>query len=201
MWLELLVLVLIFVVFLFFVFWRFYFLREPARHVPQGNNLVSPANGRVIKVFRFGKEKVDMSKGFGRIIDIARDVGDEGWIIVIFMSPFDVHVQRAPFSSKITKVKYTKGKFFNANEIQPENEKNEIVLQDITLKIKVIQVAGLIARRIECFVKERQEVLKGQRIGRINLGSQVIVVIPKNMNPKVKEGQVVIDGETIIAEF
>jgi len=80
-----------------------------------------------------------------------------------------------------------------------ENEKNEILIQKGKTKIKVIQIAGLACRRINCFVKKNQSVKKGQKIGFIDLGSQVTLILPKHLKIKVKHGQTVIEGETVIA--
>jgi len=122
-------------------------------------------------------------------------------MISIFMSPLDVHVQRAPINGRIRKILYQKGKFRPANSLNAiRNENNQILIQDIDA-VKVIQIAGLIARRIECFVKTGDHVLKGDKIGRINLGSQVTMIIPKNVVLKVRKGERVTAGETIIARL
>jgi phosphatidylserine decarboxylase len=198
---------------LVFLFWKIYFLREPARQIPAGKSITSPACGKIIKIMSFGsKDRVDLDKGLiGKIVNATDGFEGEGWIIVIFMSPLDVHVQRAPIDGRIVSAKYTKGSFKSAVNIVPENEKNEIIIEGnpagrkgkakSAIRVKVIQVAGLVARRIECFVKKGENVIKGERIGRINLGSQVIVVLPKDATIKAKVGQRVRDGETVLAEM
>jgi phosphatidylserine decarboxylase len=183
------------------VVFKIYFSREPARNISTDPSLVSPASGRVIDIIQFQDKELNLKKGrTGNILDVTKGFS-KGTAIVIFMSPFDVHVQRAPCDGRILEVKHSKGRFRKATSLAVENERNEILMEDVTHKIKVIQVAGLVARRIECFVKPGDEVLKGQRIGRINLGSQVIAVLPKNAKCTVKEGDYVIDGETVIARF
>ncbi len=191
------------VVVLCLLFWRLYFLRDPVRTIPDGNNIVSPADGRIITVMEISKESLDIDKGlFGRISTLAGDVKSAHYLVSIFMSLMDVHVQRAPVSGKIVSVSHTKGKFFAADSMRALlNEKNEILIDGLNGNLKVIQIAGFLARRIECFVKKGERVLKGQRIGRINLGSQVSMILPVNVRLRVKEGEQVRAGETIIADM
>ncbi|MBT3408155.1 phosphatidylserine decarboxylase [Candidatus Woesearchaeota archaeon] len=189
----------------FLLFWKFWFLRDPNRVIPKGNNIISPADGKVIKILKLDSKVIDklkIEKGlFGKILTIAKDVKNAGYLISIFMTPFDVHVQRAPVNGKIANVKYTKGKFMAANSVNAlYNENNEILIEG-NETVKVIQIAGFIARRIECFVKKGEDVKKGEKIGRINLGSQVTVIVPKNIEIKVKKGDQVKAGETILADF
>ncbi len=190
------------VVILFLLFWRLWFLRDPERVIPPGENIVSPADGRVIKVSGISQGELNISKGvIGRVRAMSGDVPNAGYLVSIFMSPLDVHVQRAPIGGRIVAVKYTKGKFLAANSLEAlMNENNEILIDDID-SVKVIQIAGFIARRIECFVKKDDLVVKGQRIGRINLGSQVSVILPKSADIKVREGDRVHAGSTIIADL
>ncbi len=187
---------------LFFLFWRFWFLRDPEREIPQGENMVSPADGRIIKVAEIGSGDLKISKGaLGKVKTFSGDVKDAGYLVSIFMSPLDVHVQRAPVGGRIASVRYNKGKFLAASSLEAlSNESNEILIEDID-SCKVVQIAGFVARRIECFVKKDDLVVKGQRLGRINLGSQVSLVIPKNVELKVKEGERVKAGSTVLAEF
>jgi phosphatidylserine decarboxylase len=190
------------IVLAFIIFWKFYFLRDPERTIPEGDNIVSPADGKVIAVLPVHSDMLKMEKGmFGKVETLAQDVKNARYLISIFMSPMDVHVQRAPFNGRVAKIQYKKGKFVKADSIRAlSNESNEILLEDVD-SIKVIQIAGFVARRIECWVKKGQHVVKGERIGRINLGSQVSVIVPKNVKLRVKEGQRVTAGQTIIAEF
>jgi len=189
-------------VLLFLAFWRFWFLRDPERDIPEGDNIVSPADGKIISVMPIRTEEVEIPKGMlGKVETLSSDVRNAGYLVSIFMTPLNVHVQRAPINGRIARVKYTKGKFLSANTLAAlANENNEILIEDID-SVKVIQIAGFIARRIECFVKADDRVIKGDRIGRINLGSQVTMILPRNIKLKVREGQKVKAGETIIAEF
>lgn len=187
---------------LFLVFWRFYFLRDPEREIPKGSNLVNPADGKIIDIFESNKSQLKIKKHFGIIKALTKDVAKECYVISIFMSPFDVHYNRAPIDGKVISIKHSKGKFLAANKLALENEKNEILLKTKIGNIKVIQIAGLIARRIECFVKKGQSVKKGERIGLINLGSQVVIILPKRkVKIVVKQNQRVKGGSSIIAKI
>jgi len=188
------------VILLLVLFYRFWFLRDPERKIPEGENIVSPADGKVIEILKLKSDKFYIEKGlYGKIKAISKDVDKAGYLISIFMNPFDVHVQRAPINGRIRTIKYTKGKFLPANNLAIQNENNQILIQDIDA-VKVIQIAGLLVRRIECFVKVGDHILKGEKIGRINLGSQVCVIVPKYINLKIKVGDRVKAGETVIGE-
>jgi len=189
-------------------FYRFYFLRNPKRRTPEGNVIVSPANGKVARIVKIGKrQKETIKKGIlGKVDLLVKDVVDEGYLIVIVMTPFDVHYQRSPVAGIVEKTVHTKGKFVNvvkdASSLRSlENEKNEIIMKsDKVGRIKVVQVAGFLARRIRCFVEQKQKLVKGQDLGLICLGSQVLLVMPK-LKLAVEEGDTVTDGETVIARF
>ncbi len=193
---------IIILIFLFLLFWKLIFLRDPKRIIPVGDNIVAPADGMIIKIIQINKKNVKIQKGFGRISALANDIADSCFIVSIFMSPLNVHINRAPISGTIKSIKHINGRFFPANKLQCAltNEKNEIVIENKKLKVKVIQIAGFIARRIECFVKENQKVNKGDKIGLINLGSQVTMILPNSVKICVKEGQKTMAGETIIAK-
>jgi phosphatidylserine decarboxylase len=194
----------IILVMLFLLFWRYYFLRDPERIIPLGNIIVSPADGKIIKIVRIENlNNIDVEKNlFGKIRTLTRDTVKKGYLISIFMSPFDVHVNRAPINGEIIYQQHTPGKFRNAKTLRAiENEKNEIIIENKTIgKVKVIQIAGFLARRIVSFVDQGETLKKGQKIGLINLGSQVTVIIP-DINLQVTEGQRVIAGETILAKY
>jgi|TARA_Y100000031_G_scaffold145631_1_gene178438 phosphatidylserine decarboxylase len=182
------------------------FYRDPKRKIPQGNNIISPADGKVMNILKVNKDKVKIKKGrLGKIQTFTKDIAKECYVISVFMNPFDVHVNRAPIEGSIELVKHTKGKFFAAFNIEKSlyNEKNEIVIKNKKAgKIKVIQIAGWLARRIICKVKVKEKVNKGQRIGKIVLGSQVTIIIDaKKVNLRVKKGQKVKAGSSIIAEL
>lgn len=180
------------------------FYRDPKRTVPKGSSIVSPADGRVISIIRTSKKNITISKGLlGKIKVLTGGIADECHVISIFMSPFDVHINRAPIEGKIKSIKHSKGKFFGAYNLEKslENEKNEIIIQNKELKIKVVQIAGFLARRIKCFVHANQKINKGGKIGMITLGSQATLVLPKGIRLKVKIGDKVKAGESIIASI
>jgi len=186
------------------------FYRDPKRKIPEGNNIVSPADGRIIKIIKISSNNIKNNKKIiiikpflGKIQTLTKDIAKQCYLISIFMSPLDVHINRAPIEGKIISIKHTKGKFFAAYDTNKslQNEKNEIIIKNKKIKIKVIQIAGFLARRIECFVKKNQKVNKGQRIGRIVLGSQVSIILPLNVGLKVKKKQIVKGGVTIIADL
>ena len=164
---------------LMFVFLAFtiFFFRDPEREI--GKNIVSPADGKVIKI-----EKIKDS-----------DVGDS-IKVSIFMSVFDVHVNRMPMDGKILKIERVEGKFFPAySEESEKNEKNIILAETKIGKIKIIQIAGIFARRIVCYVKEGKNIAKGERIGMIKFGSRVDLILPKDkvrlrirVNDKLRAG-------------
>lgn len=179
------------------------FYRDPERRIPEGNNIASPADGRVISIINTANKTIEVKKGFtGKIRTLTKDIAKECYVVSIFMSPLDVHVNRAPIKGKIKSIRHTKGNFFKAYDLEKsfENEKNEIVIENKKLKIKVIQVAGFLARRIVCYAKVNQKVNKGQKIGMIALGSQTTLVIPSNVKLKVKLKDKVKAGSTTIAE-
>ena len=195
--------IILFLLVSFLIFWKFYFLRDPERKIPKGDNLVSPADGKVMFISKFNnQEKLEIKKNFiGRIKTLTKDTCDKGYIISIFMSPFNVHVNRAPMKGKIIYQKHADGKFLKASTLSSivENEKNELIIKNKDIKIKVIQVAGFVARKIESFVKVNQNLEKGERFGLINLGSQVNIIFPEKYKPNVKLGDKVKAGSSIIA--
>ncbi len=203
---EIIVYILLALIMVFILFWRLYFLRDPIRHITSGNNLVSPADGKVIKILRIeGEESKTIRKGLlGRIKTRTEDVAKSVSIISIFMSPLNVHINRSPMQGKIIFQKHKKGRFHKAFKFEKcfiENESNEIIIDNSKFKIKVIQIAGALARRIVSYVNKGDNVMKGQRIGLINLGSQVSLIIPSELKIKVKEGEKVVAGESIVAEI
>ncbi|MDD9952919.1 MAG: phosphatidylserine decarboxylase [Candidatus Woesearchaeota archaeon] len=185
----------------FFLYWRVWFLRRPRRTIPK-NGVVSPANGKLMKIIPFHDETAVVPKGMlGEVNVLTKDVAKEGYILVIRLTPLDVHYQRAPVSGAVANVKYRKGTFKNVVSTNAaygafENEKNEILL-DGTFPMKVVQVAGIACRRIRCDVKKDDVVKKGDVIGLINFGSQVLVILPKKQL-QVQEGDYLVDGETVL---
>lgn len=163
------------------------FFRDPKREIPDGANLVlCPADGRVICV----EECLDAYQNVNSIK------------VSIFMNVFNVHSNRSPVDGTISKIEYFPGKFVNADfdKASTENERNAIVI-DLPngQKLTVVQVAGLIARRILCYVKVGQALSRGERYGFIRFGSRVDVYLPINSIVKVSIGQKVKATETILA--
>jgi len=180
------------------------FYRDPKRTIPKGNNIVSPADGRVIRIFDTSGGEIKVSKGIlGKIKTMTKDISDNCYVISIFMSPLDVHINRAPIEGKIISINHTKGKFFKAYDLNKsfENEKNEIVIENKNIKIKVIQIAGFLARRILCYAQVNNKVNKGDKIGMIALGSQATIIMPKKVNLKIKINDKVKAGESVIADL
>ncbi len=188
---------------LFVLFWKFWFLRQPERDIPR-TGIVSPASGRLVRIIRFEHgEPLNIPKGKLAIIKtLTDDVSSSGYALVIRLTPLDVHYQRAPAPGTVVAQAYRRGKFKNAvlkagELVAIENEKNEILFETEYGPLKVIQVAGVAARRIESYVKKGTKVVRGEVIGLINFGSQVILVLPEG-ELLVKEGQTMIDGETVV---
>jgi phosphatidylserine decarboxylase len=160
------------------------FFRDPERKAPSGENLIlSPADGRVIRVSSPGGE------GEGK-----------GTLLSIFLSLLDVHVNRSPVKGIVSDVIYRRGAFHLAfgDEASKENEQNIITLQHGSDRILLRQIAGLIARRVICWVQPGQEVEAGQRIGFIKFGSRVDLILPEGWEITVKEGDKVTGGVTVI---
>jgi phosphatidylserine decarboxylase len=123
--------------------------------------------------------------------------------ISIFMSVFDCHVNRSPVSGKIEKIVYRPGKFFNADldKASVDNERNALVITIPGARVAVVQIAGLIARRIVCFVRTGQPIGAGERFGMIRFGSRVDVYLPEGVPPLVAVGQTATAGETVLADL
>ncbi len=173
--------------------WCIYFFRNPERMTPTREGLiVSPADGKVV-----GVKCVVPPKDF--------DMGDEARVrISIFLNVFDVHVNRLPVGGIIKKIIYHPGKFFNASldKASEHNERNTLVIDlGEGRDLAVIQIAGLIARRIRCDVEEGDVVLTGQRYGLIRFGSRADIYLPRGAEAQVIEGQYMIAGETILADM
>lgn len=196
----------IIIVILVLILFLLNFYRDPKRKIPSGNNIVSPADGKIIQILKIKKDKAIVNKGFlGKIETLTKDIAKECYVISIFMSPFDVHINRAPTEGIIESIKHEKGRYFAAFDLEKSlrNEKNEIIITNKKIgKIKIIQIAGFLARRIICSISKDKKVNKGQRIGKIVLGSQVTLILPsKKIKLKIKNKQKVRGGSTIIAEL
>jgi len=178
------------------------FFRDPKRNIPtEAGVVVAPADGKILK------GKIDFMKIVNSIDDpimkhILKD-GEKGILISTFMSPFDVHVQRAPVSGKIVKTQYYPGKFKIAmGDVRTENEKNLIVIDSEYGKVGVVQISGFVARRIVQYVNVGDMVKIGDRLGMIRFGSRVNLIIPYDkFKVMVFEGEKPTAGETIMAEL
>jgi len=174
-----------------FSIWVYYFFRDPERVIIDDDNyLVSPADGEVIKVEEVdGPQELNLeNKKFQKIS--------------IFMNVFDCHVNRTPCKGQIEEILYKPGKFFNASldKASEDNERNYYKIKDVHgNEVVVVQIAGLVARRIVCESNKNQELAQGERIGMIRFGSRADIYY-ENYQPLVKIGQRAISGETLIAK-
>jgi phosphatidylserine decarboxylase len=173
--------------------WCAYFFRDPPRVTPLRDGIVvAPADGKVSQIVNALPPK-------------ELDLGERPLPrISIFMSVFDCHVNRSPVSGRIERVVYHAGKFLSADldKASEDNERNAFVIATgAGLRIGVIQIAGLVARRIVPFVREGEAVAAGGRIGMIRFGSRVDVYMPEGTRALVAEGQTAIAGETVLADL
>ena len=172
--------------------WCAYFFRDPPRVTPIGTGLVvSPADGRVSLVVN-AVPPPELGLGTTPLPRVS-----------VFMSVFDCHVNRTPVTGRIEKIAYTPGKFLNADldKASEDNERNGFAIATDFGHVGVVQIAGLIARRIVCWVKEGQAMGAGERIGMIRFGSRVDVYLPVGTVPLVSEGQTSLAGETVLADL
>ncbi|MEM6267035.1 MAG: phosphatidylserine decarboxylase [Pseudomonadota bacterium] len=179
----------------------FAFFRDPERVVPQADDaIISPADGLVSLITRVEPPaELQVDDGSGHPGLPAGPVTR----ISIFMSVFDVHINRAPIAGTVRRLVYIPGKFVNADldKASEENERQHILIERSDgLAIGFTQIAGLIARRIVPFVKPGDTLAKGQRVGLIRFGSRVDVYLPAGTEPSVLMGQKIIAGETILAQ-
>ena len=175
----------LFLIFLILLVFTFYFFRDPERVIPLGEDiLVSPADGLITNITEFKEGKKNYTK------------------VSIFLSVFNVHIQRLPVSGEIIKIDYIEGKFINAtlDKASEDNERLRLTLKSGSNNIYVTQIAGLIARRIICYLKVNEKVNQGDRYGIIKFGSRVDIEFPNSYSLMVNVGQQCIGGETIIAK-
>ncbi|MBM9520950.1 phosphatidylserine decarboxylase family protein [Desulforhopalus vacuolatus] len=178
---------LVFLILTCFVLW---FFRDPERFVPfEDDAVVSPADGKVIII----KEVED-----------ERFTGLKAQKISIFMNVFNVHVNRIPIAGKVEKIVYKPGKFYNASSTKAELE-NEYCASLLTTssgkKIAVVQISGLIARRVVCWLEPGDKLRTGERIGLIRFGSRVDIYLPLDADLKVEVGDMVRGGESLLARL
>ncbi|UWQ22570.1 phosphatidylserine decarboxylase [Jannaschia sp. W003] len=171
--------------------WCYYFFRDPNRVVPQDEGLVvSPADGVVSLI---GPAIPPSELGLGP---------EPRTRVSVFMSVFDCHVNRAPVEGTVTQIAYRPGKFLSAelDKASEENERNGMTLtMDDGTTIGVVQIAGLVARRILCEVQEGAILERGERFGLIRFGSRLDVYLPRGTAPRVSVGQTCTSGETVLA--
>lgn len=173
--------------------WCYYFFRDPERVSPTGEGLiVSPADG-VVSLIEAAVPPSELGMPNTPLTRVS-----------VFMSVFNCHVNRTPIEGEITAVAYRPGKFFNASldKASADNERNSLRIrmrngQDLA----VVQIAGLVARRIVCFVKSGNALQTGERFGLIRFGSRLDVYLPDGVEPQVRVGQTMIAGETILASL
>ena len=173
--------------------WCYYFFRDPKRTIPVRDGLiVSPADGVISLIEKtMPPPELDIEK-------------EELIRISVFMNVFNCHVNRSPIAGKVMEINYRPGKFFNASldKASIDNERNSLVLQiPDGRQIVVVQIAGLVARRIVSFVKPKQTLRIGQRFGLIRFGSRVDIYLPTGVQPLVCIGQIMVSGETVIADL
>ena len=173
--------------------WCVYFFRDPPRVTPAREGLVvAPADGRISRISRV-------------VAPPELDFGDETFLrISIFMSVFDCHINRSPVAGRIERIVYRAGAFISADldKASESNERNAFVIAtNGGGRIPVVQIAGLVARRIVPFVHEGEAIEAGQRIGMIRFGSRVDIYLPAATVALVAEGQTAVAGETVLADF
>lgn len=170
------------VIFLLLTAFMIYFFRDPDRVVPTDSGLiVSAADGRVTRI----------------------ESTDEHKLVSVFLSPFDVHVNRSPIAGKVVDITYVKGKKMPATSdiASLENERNSLVIEGENLTVTCTQIAGILARRIVCWTKAGDNLERGQRFGLIKFGSRTDLLMPPNVDIVVRVGDTVRGGETIIAKL
>jgi phosphatidylserine decarboxylase len=173
--------------------WIYYFFRDPIRYVPENPDyVISPADG-VVQLIERAVPPPELEAGREPLLRVS-----------IFMSVFNCHVNRAPVAGEVAKMAYREGKFFNASldKASSDNERNSLLLSMADgRQIIVVQIAGLVARRIVPFVKQGDRLKAGQRFGLIRFGSRLDVYLPEGVQPLVGVGQTAVAGETVLADL
>jgi phosphatidylserine decarboxylase len=172
--------------------WCAYFFRDPKRVTPVDDDLViSAADGKVSAIGPVAPPE-ELGLGTAPMMRIS-----------VFMNVFSVHINRAPVRGKVTAIAYRPGKFLNADldKASSENERNGLIIESPHGPIGVVQVAGLVARRILCWSKQGDDLSVGERFGLIRFGSRVDLYLPDGSIPRVAIGQIAVAGETIIADY
>ncbi|MBE7209576.1 MAG: phosphatidylserine decarboxylase [Gluconacetobacter diazotrophicus] len=176
-----------------FTLFSLYFFRDPARVPPEDAGVaVAPADGRIVSI---GLHPPPAELGIG---------SEPRWRVAIFLSVLDVHVNRMPVSGEVTRIAYHPGRFFNASldKASEHNERNALALRlPDGRTMAVVQIAGLIARRILCDAREGARFALGERFGIIRFGSRTDLYLPPGVEPVVRVGQTTIGGETVLARL
>jgi phosphatidylserine decarboxylase len=171
--------------------WCALFFRDPNRVTPVREGLlVAPADGRVSRIIN-------------AVPPAELNIGDRPMPRVsIFMNVFNCHINRSPMTGRIEQIVYKSGAFINADldKASENNERNSFVIAAGSTRVAVVQIAGLVARRIVTFVRQGASVRAGERIGMIRFGSRVDIYLPEGVKPMVAEGQTAVAGETVIAD-
>jgi len=181
---------IIFLISFFLSVFTLWFFRDPERYFEsEDNQVLSAADGKICFI---GEDTAP----------IETDINQKMNKISVFMNVFNVHVNRSPINGEVEKIIYKNGKFFNASldKASEHNERNSIIINNNNEKIVVVQIAGLIARRILSFISENDTMVKGERIGLIRFGSRVDIYLPLSYQINVNENDIVVAGQTIIAE-
>lgn len=173
--------------------WVYYFFRDPERVVPdEAGVMVSPADG-IVSLLEPAVPPIELGLGDAPITRVS-----------VFMSVFNCHVNRIPAAGRITTVAYHHGKFLNASldKASEQNERNGLTVElPDGRQYGVVQIAGLVARRIMCWSEEDTQMQRGERFGLIRFGSRLDIYLPSGAEPSVKIGQTMIAGETVIAKL
>lgn len=175
------------IIFALVVAFMAYFFRDPRRVPPQDSNVVvAPADGRVT-----------------RVKTLASDNGDSSTFVSIFLSPFDVHINRSPIAGEVVDISYSPGKFLMATNEKASlvNEQNALVIKGERATVVCKQIAGILARRVVCWTTKGDNLALGQRFGMIKFSSRTDLILPANVNVTITEGSRVIGGVTVIGRI
>jgi len=173
--------------------WCYYFFRDPKRATPTRDGLViSPADG-IVSLIEKAVPPAELGMSDAPLTRVS-----------VFMSVFNCHVNRAPIGGTVKAIAYRPGKFFNASldKASSDNERNSLCIEmEDGRQIAVVQIAGLVARRIVCFTSEGSALKTGERFGLIRFGSRLDVYLPDGVHPMVNLGQTMVAGETVLADL
>ena len=175
------------IIFALVVAFMAYFFRDPRRVPPQDSNVVvAPADGRVT-----------------RIKTLASDNGDSSTFVSIFLSPFDVHINRSPIAGEVVDISYSPGKFLMATNEKASlvNEQNALVIKGERVTVVCKQIAGILARRVVCWTMKGDNLALGQRFGMIKFSSRTDLILPANVSVTITEGSRVTGGVTVIGRI